>query len=94
MSKKPTAYNQAIHLLQDLKKTHPTYTLGQHVSTALADYGDAWGISDKEFVFALEKYQSELEYNTVDDTEVEKIVRDAQDLTKLFKDEEDGYEES
>jgi len=94
MSKKPTAYNQAIHLLQDLKKERPTYTLGQHISTALADYGDAWGITDKEFVFALEKYQSELEYNTASETEVDKIVRDAQDLDKLFKEDDDGYEES
>lgn len=91
---KPAAYNQAIHLLQDLNKSYPTYTLGQHISTALSDYGDAWGISDKEFLFALEKYQAELEYNTVSDAEVDKIVKDAQDLDKLFKDEEDGYEES
>lgn len=95
MKKKPTAYNQAISLLQDLKKAYPSYSLGQHVATALSDYGDAWGISDKEFVFALEKYQAELEYNIVSDTEVDKIVRDAQDLDKLFKEEEeDGYEES
>ncbi len=91
MSKKPTAYNQALHILQDLKKSYPSYTMGQHISTALADYGDAWGMTDKEFTFALEKYQSELEYNIVSETEVDKIVRDAQDLDKLFK--QDGDEE-
>lgn len=93
--KKPIIYNEVISLLQDLKKNYPTYTLGQHISTALSDYGDIWGISDKEFLFALEKYQAELEYNIASDTEVDKIVRDAQDLDKLFKqEEEDGYEES
>lgn len=94
MSRKPTAYSQAMQLLQELKRLYPTYTLGQHIATALSDYGDAWGISDKELVFALEKYKAELEYNIVSDIEVDKIVRDAQDLDKLLKEEEeedDGY---
>jgi hypothetical protein len=94
MKRKLTDYNQAIQLFVELKKLYPTYTLGQHIATALSDYGDAWGISDKELVFALEKYRAELEYNIVSDIEVEKIVKDAQDLNKLMKDEEgeDDYD--
>lgn len=89
MGKKVTDYAQVIKLLTDLKKDYPTATMGQHISTALGEYGDLWGVTDREFVFALEKYKTELEFNVVSDQEVDKIVKDAQDLTKLFQEEED-----
>lgn len=92
MGKKVTDYAQVIKLLIDLKKEYPTYTVGQHIATALGDYGDIWSVTDKEVAFALEKYKTELEFNIVSDQEVDKIVKDAQDLTQLFKDEEDDYE--
>lgn len=92
MGKKSTPYNQAIQILQDLKKEYPNYSLGQHLSTALGDYGDIWGITDKELVFALEKYKTEMEMNIVSDAEVDRIVKDAQNLDKLFQDEEEDYE--
>lgn len=89
MGKKITPYDEILVTLLKLKREHPTYTLGQHLSTALGDYGDIWGVSDKEIAFALEKYKTELECNTVSDEEVDKIVKDAQDLGKLFQEEED-----
>lgn len=92
MGKKLSYYDQVVKLLCDLKKEYPNYLMGQHISTALGDYGDLWNVTDKEFVFALEKYKTELEFNIVSDQEVDKIVKDAQDLTTLFKDEEDDYE--
>jgi len=92
MGKKTTPYNQAIHLLQELKKEYPHNTLGQHMASALADYGNIWGMTDKEFLFALEKYRTEMELNIVSDAEVDKIVKDAQNLDTLFQEEEDdGY---
>jgi len=89
MGKKTTPYGQAVQILQSLKKEYPDYTLGQHISTALGDYGDIWGLTDKEFLFALEKYKAEMEMNIVSDAEVDRIVRDAQNLDKLFQEEED-----
>lgn len=89
MGKRATPYNQAVQILHDLKKEYPNNTLGQHIATALGDYGDIWGISDKEFVFALEKYRAEMELNIVSDTEVDKIVKDAENLDKMFLEEED-----
>jgi len=93
MGKKTTPYNQAVQILHDLKREYPNNTLGQHIATALVDYGDIWGLTDKEFVFALEKYKAEMELNIVTDSEVDKIVKDAQNLDVLFQDEEeeDGY---
>lgn len=89
MGKKATPYNQAVQILHDLKKEYPAYTLGQHISTALGDYGDIWGITDKEFVFALEKYRAEMEMNIVSDSEVDKIIKDAENLDILFRNEEE-----
>lgn len=77
-------YNELIRVLQALKKEHPTYGMGRHLATALADYGDSWGITDKEFLFALEKYREELEYTTPD-KELEKIIEDGKNLESLFK---------
>ena len=95
MSRKVNYYNKALKLLQELHSEHPSYSIAQHLSTALADYGDYWGITDKEFCFALEKYQSELALdiqNIAPDDYVEKIVQDAEHLfdTKI-EEEEDGY---
>lgn len=90
MGKKLSNYDGAIQLLVQLKKQHPTYTLGQHLSMALGDYGDIWGVTDKEIMFALEKYRAELESNLAPEEEVDKIIRDAQNLDKLF--EEEDYE--
>jgi len=84
-----TEYGQIVQLLIELKDDYPSYSLGQHLSTALGDYGDLWGVSDKEIAFALEKYKTELECNTVSDEEVDKIVKDAENLDKLFQEEED-----
>jgi len=92
MSKKPTPYKQAVTLLLELKKQYPNYSLGMHLSTALADYGDSWGITDKELLFALEKYRTELEMNVVSDKEIDKIIKDAENLDKLFLEEEEDYD--
>ena len=89
MGKKIIEYNNALKILTELKVKYPTYTMGQHIATALGDYGDLWSVTDKEFVFALEKYRTELEFNIVSDQEVDRIVKDAQNLDTLFKEEED-----
>lgn len=91
MPKKPSPYNQALHTLQELKHSHPNYRLSQHIATAFADYGNIWGISDEEILFALEKYKTELEYNIAPDQEVERIIEEGKNLTLLFdQDEEEG----
>ena len=54
--KKPNYYRQILQMLERLRKAHPTYNIGRHISTALDGYNDVWGVTDKEFLFALEKY--------------------------------------
>lgn len=92
MGKKTTPYNQIVQVLHDLKKEYPNYTLGQHISTALGGYKDLWGLTDREILFALEKYKAELEFNLASDDEIDQIVKDAQNLDTLFKEEEEDYE--
>jgi hypothetical protein len=89
MGKKLTPYNQAVHLLLELKKEYPNHTLGQHIATSLGDYRDIWGLTDKEILFALERYKTELEFNIASDDEVNEIMKGAQNLDVLFEEEED-----
>ena len=92
MTKKPRYYNQVLKLLQELQHGYPTYNIGRHISTALADYGDFWGISDKEMLFALKKYKSQLEMDVPhsDDNEIDDIIKQAMDLDNILKEEDNG----
>lgn len=106
MGKKTTEYAQVIKLLTDLKKEYPNCRLGQHLYLALEEYklpNGLWNISDKEFLFALEKHQvTTLQHNPVNprqhwdvlpsDEEIDIIIKDAQNLDTIFEDEEDDYE--
>ena len=92
MSRKPNYYNQVIAILQDLHSVYPQYNLGRHIATALDGYGDAWGITDKELLFAFTKYKGELELDIphTDDQELDQIIKEGLDLENMFKEEEDG----
>jgi len=87
---KKNNYQQSLHILQELHKDFPTYGLGRHLATALSDYGDIWGITDKELAFALDKYKSELEMDVphTDDSELDKIIKDGMDLDNILKEED------
>ena len=87
--KKNQYYNEAIHLLQELKKNNPSLTLGQTLSSIVYEYGDVWGLSDKEFLFALEKYKASLELDIQHSpSDIEDIINDAMDLDNILLDGE------
>lgn len=89
--RKQSLYNQILNILSELHRSYPTYNIGRHLSTALEDYGDLWAVSDKEILYALEKYQAELDMNVVPEEDVEKILKDGYDLDNILKEEEDDY---
>lgn len=92
MVKKPNFYKKVISILDDLHRNYPEYGLGRHLATALCDYGDMWGLSDKEMHFALTKYQTELALDlkgVAHEDYVDKIVKDAQNLDDILKEEDD-----
>jgi hypothetical protein len=66
--------------------------MGRHLSTALADYGDFWGISDKELLFALTKYKSQLDmdFPHTYESEIDTIIKEAQNLDTILKEEDNG----
>jgi hypothetical protein len=89
---KPTAYEQILSVLIELKETFPSYNLGRHLDTALNEYKDIWGMTDKEMLYALSKYKSQLTLDIPhpDESEIDKIVKEGMNLhTILQEDEED-----
>lgn len=94
MSRKINYYSQIIATLNELHKMFPTYNLGKHLSTALDGHGDVWGMSDKELLYVLNKYKTELELDgphPSSDKEIEAIIREGLNLDYLME-EEDGEE--
>lgn len=88
MSRKASGYNQILNVLQDLHKSYPSFNMGRHLSTALDEYGDLWGVSDNEIAFALSKYKTQLDndgYSATDEN-IDKIIEDG---LNLFKEEEE-----
>jgi hypothetical protein len=63
--------------------------MGRHLATALDGYGDVWGITDKELLFALTKYKSELEMDVphTDDEELDEIIKQGMNLDDILKDD-------
>lgn len=86
----PNYYNQIIQTLKRLKKAHPFYNMGQHISTAV-DGSELWGVSDKELFLSLQQYESSLEMDVNhDDEELEAIIKDGMNLERtLFEEEEE-----
>lgn len=91
MIKKPNYYYQIIQTLNRLYKSHPSYSIGRHISTA-SDGSNLWGVSDKEFLHALHKYELSLEIDINHDEDVEDIIKGGMNLETLFSnDEEEEY---
>lgn len=102
---KENYYLKVTSLLTELHAQYPTFGLARHLSTATADYGDIWNLSDKELFFALTKYKAELELDgseIADDKFVDKVIEDGKklfdpkiddlsDLDMPEEGEEDGY---
>ena len=91
MAKQPNYYRQIIRTLNRLQKGYPTYNMGRHLSTALHEYNDLWGVSDKEMLYALEKYEIELniDYPHEDEEELKEIIKGGMNLERMFDEDED-----
>jgi hypothetical protein len=88
---KPNYYSQITKTLNRLQKAYPTYNMGRHLSTALYEYNDLWGVSDKELLLALEKYEIELniDYPHEDEDDLKKIIKGGMNLEKMFLEEDE-----
>lgn len=65
--------------------------MGRHIATALDEYGDVWGLSDRELLYAFEKYKAELDMDIphTDESEIDQIIKEGMNLENILK-EEDG----
>ena len=88
---KSNDYYKVLALLQQLQISYPNYNMGKHISTALDEYGDVWGLTDRELLFAFEKYKAELDMDVphTDESELDQIIKDGMNLENILK-EEDG----
>ena len=91
MSKRTNYYNKVVSALQELHTLYPNYNMGRHLATALDGYGDTWGLTDKEFLYALSKYKGELEMDVPHTDDIDQIIKDGMDLDNLFKEEDNEY---
>jgi len=90
MAKQPNYYRQIIQTLIRLQKAYPTYNMGRHISTAMDEYTDVWGVNDREFLYAIQKYEIELNIDGphIDEEEIEEIIKDGMNLDSIFEEEE------
>lgn len=89
---KTNYFQEITSLLKELNKEFPSYTLGQHIATALDGYGDVWGMSDREFLFALTKYKTGIELDVphiANDKDLEEIIKGGMNL--FSNEEEEDY---
>lgn len=90
--KPSSSYEQILSVLVELKEAFPSYNMGRHLDTALNEYKDIWGMTDKEMLYALNRYKSQLTLDiphTPDDSEIDKIVKDAMNLSTILQEDEE-----
>jgi hypothetical protein len=63
--------------------------MGRHIATALDGYPDVWGLTDREFLFALNKYIIELDMDVLHDEDVDLIIKEGLDLNHILDEEEE-----
>ena len=90
---KPNYYRQIIQTLEHLHKDHPTYNMGRHLSTATNE-SDLWGVSDKELLNSLKKYETNLDMDNIhNDEDIENIIKDGMNLRGIFDNDIEEEEE-
>ncbi len=88
---RPNDYYRVLALLQQLHISYPNYNMGRHIATALDEYGDVWGLTDRELLYAFEKYKAEIDMDIphTDESEIDQIIKEGMNLENILK-EEDG----
>jgi hypothetical protein len=87
-------YEQILSVLAELKEQFPSYNLGRHLDTALSEYKDVWGMTDKEMLFALKKYKAQISQDVphLDESEIEKIIKDGMSLHNILNEDEEDLD--
>ena len=91
-NKKADFYNRTLESFTQLKRDYPGSTLGRHIELAFGDYSNLMSITDKELSEALDKYMSELEFNTLSDNDLDQIIKDGEEMFDVNQDDSDDEE--
>jgi len=85
-------FEKCIKILKELKREHPDVEISKHYSLA-TDCG-SFSLSDKELYYVLHKHKNELDMNTLPDGDLEKVIKDTEELfTEVESDDLDEEEE-
>ncbi len=88
--KKKQAYADILEIFRQLKKDHPSYSIGQHISAAFEDEALDF-LTDNQVLIGLQSYQSDLDYDNGECDDIDKIITEGQNLSTFFENEEDAY---
>lgn len=81
-----------INILSELHSNFPEHNIGKHISTALDEFSDVWGVSDKELLKAFKAYKIQLEMDVPrggNDEEIERIIYEGTHLPTILEDNEE-----
>lgn len=78
-----------INILKELNTKYPNQGIARHLHDATLEHKNLWGLDDKELHFSLVRYKQELDFNIVDDKEINEILKDGMDLDSILSDEQD-----
>lgn len=93
MSRK-TVHAQILNILAELKTKFPNQGIAKHLSEALGEYPNYWGLTDKEFLQVMEKYKFEVENDFIlPEQETRQLLDSASSYQKL-KEGIEEYEEN
>jgi hypothetical protein len=93
MRKKTNYFKEWVGIMEQLHKDYPAENIGWHLALATADYSDVSVMSDKELIFAMEKYQTERSLDMNNLAAPEYVERIRQDGEHLFDKQPDDWEE-
>lgn len=92
MGRQTNHKKKIIKYLEELSTGYPNQNMCLHLSMILADYTDFDTLSDKEFLFLIEKYSCEKSLDFYHpDSDIEKIVKEAQDLDHILDEEDEDF---
>lgn len=84
-------FEKIIKILKDLKKDYPHIEVSKHYS--LATDCSNFSLSDKELYLTLQKHKSELDMNTLSDSDLDKVIGDTDELFKEVDPEDEDIPE-
>lgn len=82
-------FDRVIKILKELKTDYPHVDVSRHYSLA-TDCG-SFSLTDKELFIALQKHKTELDMNTLLDSDLDKVIKDTDELFREVEPEDEPW---